>query len=363
MPAPVSKPPVKTAAKPGAKSGSASNALSGPQKAMHKLGLRRPIDLALHLPLRYEDETRITRLCDANEGDTVQIEGTVTHSEVQIRGRRQLVATVDDGTETCTLRFLNFYPSQQKALAVGTRGRARGEVRGGFAGLTMVHPVCKSAETALPEALTPVYPSSAALPQTYLRRAIQSSLGRADLSESIAPEILNETSRFGITSLHESLSFLHYPRPDVTLATLEDRSHPAWQRLKLEELLAQQISQLQARQERAVLQAPALNASHASNSLYAQLLATLPFGLTGAQTRVGDEIAQDLARPVPMHRLLQGDVGAGKTVMATLTTARCIDAGWHCALMVPTEILAGQHFAKLVAWLEPLLTPRGLRIT
>ena len=329
---------------------------------MHKLGLRRPIDLALHLPLRYEDETRITRLCDAVEGDTVQIEATVTHSEVQIRGRRQLVATVDDGTDTCTLRFLNFYPSQQKALAVGNRVRARGEVRGGFAGLTMVHPICKSAEGALPQALTPVYPSSAALPQAYLRRAIQSSLGRADLSESIAPEILNETSRFGISSLHSSLLFLHYPTPDVTLATLEDRSHPAWQRLKLEELLAQQISQLQARQERAVLQAPVLQASQGHDSLYAQLLATLPFAQTGAQVRVGDEIAQDLGRPVPMHRLLQGDVGAGKTVVAALAAARCIDAGWQCALMVPTEILAGQHFAKLVAWLEPLLTPRGLRV-
>jgi ATP-dependent DNA helicase RecG len=340
----------------------AANALSGPQKAMHKLGLRRPIDLALHLPLRYEDETRITRLCDAAEGDMVQIEATVTHCEVQIRGRRQLVATVDDGTDTCTLRFLNFYPSQQKALAVGNRVRARGEVRGGFAGLTMVHPVCKSAESALPEALTPVYPSSAALPQAYLRRAIQSSLGRADLSESIPPEILNETSHFGISNLHSSLLFLHYPAPNVTLATLEDRSHPAWQRLKLEELLAQQISQLQARQERAVLQAPALSASQAPDSLYAQLLASLPFGLTNAQTRVGEEIAQDLGRPVPMHRLLQGDVGAGKTVVAALAAARCIDAGWQCALMVPTEILAGQHFTKLAAWLEPLLAPRGLRV-
>jgi ATP-dependent DNA helicase RecG len=300
---------------------------SAPQRALEKLGLVRDIDLALHLPLRYEDETRITRLCDAAEGDMVQIEATVTHCEVQIRGRRQLVATVDDGTDTCTLRFLNFYPSQQKALAVGNRVRARGEVRGGFAGLTMVHPVCKSAESALPEALTPVYPSSAALPQAYLRRAIQSSLGRADLSESIPPEILNETSHFGISNLHSSLLFLHYPAPNVTLATLEDRSHPAWQRLKLEELLAQQISQLQARQERAVLQAPALSASQAPDSLYAQLLASLPFGLTNAQTRVGEEIAQDLGRPVPMHRLLQGDVGAGKTVVAALAAARCIDAG------------------------------------
>ena len=200
--------PAPITANPPAKAPSKTQALSGPQKAMHKLGLRRAIDLALHLPLRYEDETRITRLCDAHEGQVVQIEGTVTHSEVQIRGRRQLIATVDDGTDICTLRFLNFYPSQQKALAAGNRVRARGEVRGGFAGLSMVHPVCKGAESALPEALTPVYPSSAALPQTYLRRAIQGSLGRADLRETIPPEMLAETSRFGISSLHESLSFL-----------------------------------------------------------------------------------------------------------------------------------------------------------
>jgi ATP-dependent DNA helicase RecG len=185
---------------------------------------------------------------------------------------------------------------------------------------------------------------------------------------------------------------LHYPTPDTTLDTLEDRSHPAWQRLKAEELLAQQLSQLQAKREHDNLRAPRLHipAQRKAKGLPAQLLAALPFGLTGAQTRVVTEIAQDLARRVegmpltpplsrsqeggkegrkaedwdgiPMHRLLQGDVGSGKTVVAALAAAICIEAGWQCALMVPTEILAQQHFAKLVSWLEPLLTPRGKRV-
>ncbi|MEY2952923.1 MAG: putative ATP-dependent helicase recG [Pseudomonadota bacterium] len=163
--------------------------------------------------------------------------------------------------------------------------------------------------------------------------------------------------------MHSSLSFLHYPAPGTGAQALEDRSHPAWQRLKAEELLAQQLSQHQSRAERAVLVAPALHAAgDASASLYAQLLAALPFALTGAQIRVLQEVVQDLERPIPMHRLLQGDVGSGKTVVAALAAARCMDAGWQCALMVPTEILAAQHFTKLVGWLEPLLAPRGQRV-
>jgi ATP-dependent DNA helicase RecG len=161
--------------------------------------------------------------------------------------------------------------------------------------------------------------------------------------------------------LHRALTFLHQPTPDVALATLEDRSHPAWQRLKAEELLAQQLSQLQSKRERARLRAPALTVQRdaANLSLHEQLMAALPFALTGAQRRVGEEIAKDLARPVPMHRLLQGDVGSGKTVVAALAAAIAMDAGWQCALMAPTEILAEQHFRKLIGWLEPVLAPRG----
>jgi ATP-dependent DNA helicase RecG len=346
---------------------SKASALSAPQKALRKLGLVRDIDLALHLPLRYEDETHITRLADAREGDTVQIEAVVTASEVTFRPRRQLLVTVDDGSDTCVFRFFSFYPSQQKALAVGTRIRARGELKGGFMGWTMMHPHCKSATGDLPQALTPVYPTVAALPQAYLRRAVLSGLARADLTDTFPAEIKSQIGFQPLWSVHEALSFLHQPTANSFLEELENHSHPAWQRLKAEELLAQQLSQLQSRHERALLRAPVLAPSSKSahlesssaqgeriSALHDRFLTALPFQLTKAQHRVSAEIAHDLARPVPMHRLLQGDVGSGKTVVAALAATLCIDAGWQCALMAPTEILADQHFRKLVGWLEPL---------
>ena len=342
--------PVATAAPP----------LTAPQKALRKLGLTRDIDLALHLPLRYEDETRIVRLSDARDGDSVQIEGEVTHQEVTFRPRRQLLVSVNDGSDTVVLRFFNFYPSQQKQMAVGSRIRARGELRGGFAGLTMMHPTVRAAGGALPAALTPVYPTVAQLSQPYLRKAVQAGLARADLSESVPEAVLNEIGPLRLWDLRKALSFLHQPTPDVSLAELEDHSHPAWQRLKAEELLAQQLSQLEARRAREHLRAPVLRG--ARGGLAEQLLAALPFQLTGAQRRVGEEIAHDLARAQPMHRLLQGDVGSGKTVVAALAACIAIDAGWQCALMAPTEILAEQHFAKLVEWLAPLLAARGQRV-
>lgn len=363
-----------------------SKPLSGPQKALRKLGLTRPIDLALHLPLRYEDETRLVKLRDVREGEVAQIEGTVRHSEVKIGGTRQLLVTLDDGTGTCLLRFFTFYPSLQKALAVGSQIRTRGEIRGGFAGLTLMHPAIKPAGGPLATALTPVYPTVAGLPQTYLRRAVEASLARADLNDTIPPEYLSQIGLQPLWNMREALLFLHHPTADVTLSTLQDHSHPAWQRLKAEELLAQQLSQLQAKRERATLRAPALGRAVSSDeavispqpkgqsdraddpatgdfvrtkdtatpALHERLLATLPFQLTAAQRRVCEEITHDLLQTVPMHRLLQGDVGSGKTVVAALAAAVCIDAGWQCALMAPTEILATQHFAKLVGWLAPL---------
>ncbi|MDZ7890273.1 MAG: ATP-dependent DNA helicase RecG [Rhodoferax sp.] len=330
------------------------------QKALEKLGLRRDIDLALHLPLRYEDETRIVKLSDVRDSYPVQIEATVTHQEVTYRPRRQLIVTVDDGTDTCTLRFFSFYGSQQKALAVGNKVRVRGEVKGGFLGRTMLHPSFKAAGGDLPTALTPVYPTVAGLPQAYLRKAVLSGLARADLSDTFAPGDLewlqhrqHQNHQQPLWTLRDALQFLHHPTPDVSIDTLMDHSHPAWQRLKAEELLAQQLSQLQSRRERAALKAPQLQAVE-GGTLHARLLAALPFGLTNAQQRVGEEIAKDMARRIPMHRLLQGDVGAGKTVVAALAAAICMDAGWQCALMAPTEILAEQHFRKLLGWLEPL---------
>ena len=227
------------------KSPAKAAAKSAPQKALEKLGLKRDIDLALHLPLRYEDETRITRLAEAREGDTVQIEAVVTASEISFRPRRQLLVTVDDGSDTCVLRFFSFYPSQQKALAVGTRIRARGELKGGFMGWTMMHPHCKAAGGDLPSALTPVYPTVAGLPQAYLRKAVMGGLAHADLSDTLPAAMSKQIGHQSLWDLRQALSFLHHPAPDVSLAQLEDHSHPAWQRLKVEELLAQQLSQLQ----------------------------------------------------------------------------------------------------------------------
>ncbi len=332
--------------------------LSGPQKALRKLGLLRAIDLALHLPMRYEDETQVVKLSEVRDGEVAQIEGVVTASEVRLRGQRQLLVTLDDGTDTCLLRFFSFYPSQQQALAVGKRIRARGEVKGGFLGHQMMHPACKPASSELAVALTPIYPSVAGLPQAYLRRAVQGGLERAELTDTLAPQLLHGAALAPRWTLRDALHFLHNPAPDVALATLEDHSHPAWQRLKAEELLAQQLSQLQARRARANLRAPPLAGARQRDQaqllLHEKLLAALPFELTQAQRRVCEEIMLDLARALPMHRLLQGDVGSGKTVVAALAGAVCIEAGWQCALMAPTEILAEQHFRKLVGWLEPL---------
>jgi len=346
---------------PKSATSSESKPLSAPQKALRKLGLDRDIDLALHLPLRYEDETRLGRLSDTRDGDSVQVEATVVSCEITYKPRRQLLVVVDDGSDTCTLRFFSFYPVQQKALAVGNRVRVRGEVRGGgFMGRTMMHPHFQAAGTPLPQALTPVYPTSAGLAQAYLRRAVHSGLVHAGrkgaFSETIPAQHLPPHS----WALEASLHFLHHPAPNVSLTQLEDRTHPAWQRLKAEELLAQQLSQLQAKRERDELRAPALTLK--AGGLHEQLLGALPFGLTGAQRRVGEEIARDLMRQVPMHRLLQGDVGSGKTVVAALAAAVAMDSGWQCALMAPTEILAEQHFRKLIGWLEPLLTPLGKRV-
>jgi len=324
--------------------------LSAPARALHKLGLVRDIDLALHLPMRYVDETRLAPMAALRDGDTAQVQGTVLECRVEARARRQLVVRLADDSGELVLRLLHFYPSHLKTLAVGQLVRARGEVRGGFLGREMVHPEFRavSADTSLPQALTPVYPGSAQLPQAYLRKAVGSALARAPLAELLPPDTLPP----GLPSLREALQFLHHPSPAVALATLEDHSHPAWQRLKVEELLAQQLSQAQALAARATLAAPVL--APGAGGLSARLLAALPFALTTAQRRVVAEIGADLARPQPMHRLLQGDVGSGKTVVAAMAAAAAIDAGWQCALMAPTEILAEQHFRKLVAWLEPL---------
>jgi ATP-dependent DNA helicase RecG len=326
-------------------------AVTAADKALEKLGLIRDIDLALHLPLRYEDETRVVPIAELRDGETGQVEATVSDSRIQFRPRRQLVVTLkDEHGDDLVLRFLHFYPSQQKTLAVGRMVRARGEARGGFFGLEMVHPTVKvvTAGTPLPTSLTPVYPSTVQLSQVVLRKAVAGGLARADLDEIVPPALMPAR----LPTLREALRRLHEPAPGLDAQALEDRSHPAWQRLKFDELLAQQLSQLQAKRERERQRAPAFRQGR--GGLHESLLAQLPFQLTTAQRRVAEEIARDLGRDVPMHRLLQGDVGSGKTVVAALAAAVVIGAGWQCALMAPTEILAEQHLKKLVGWLAPL---------
>ena len=383
---------------------------------MDKLGLRRDIDLALHLPLRYEDETRISPIADAPDGEPVQVQGTVVEAHIESRTRRQLLVRISDAGQAAEadapaagpgqyspgqhhgqgfgqaqhsdphsllLRFIHFYPSHQKTLAVGAQVRVRGEARVGFFGREMVHPQFKAVDAATPlsSALTPVYPTSAQLPQAYLRKAVTAALKWAPLDELLPPGSVPA----GLPTLRAALQRLHQPPAGESLEALDDRSHPAWQRLKFEELLAQQLSQLSSQRERALLRAPLLRA--VPGGLQDQLLGVLPFQLTAAQQRVGAEISADLGRQregasavpgrevagasavqgragdgasaVPMHRLLQGDVGSGKTVVAALAATIAIDSGWQCALMAPTELLAEQHFRKLVQWLEPLLAARG----
>lgn len=317
-----------------------------------KLGLHQPIDYALYMPLRYEDETRITSLRSASAGQTVQFVAEVSSSEVLLRPRRQLLATVHDAGVRCTLRFFHFQLAMQKTLSVGAVLRIRGELRIGNWGWEMVHPTVSADTGSLPEALTPFYPATAGLPQAYLRKAIWSNVERADLRPTVPAEI-EKGCPWVSYSLQQAVHFLHKPSPQQDMTALEERTHPAWLRLKAEELLAQQLSQRQARMDRARLHAPSLSVAE-PQALTQRLLALLPFALTQAQQRVLAEIKNDLQGNRPMHRLLQGDVGSGKTVVAALAAAQCIESGHQCALMVPTEILAEQHFRKLTEWFTAL---------
>ncbi|WP_133650201.1 ATP-dependent DNA helicase RecG [Paraburkholderia flava] len=325
-----------------------------------KLGLTRDIDLVLHLPMRYEDETTLTPIGELLPGGVAQTEGIVFDNEIAYRPRRQLLVKVrDDAGDELVLRFLNFYGSQVQQMAIGKRLRVRGDVRGGFFGMEMVHPAVRPVEedAPLPQALTPVYPTTAGVSQAYLRKAIDNALSRTSLPELLPEPVARaHLEPLGVPSLMEAVRTLHHPSADADETALIDGTHPAWVRIKFEELLAQQMSLKRAHDARRTRAAPAMprRAADGSGTLFARLCAALPFGLTGAQQRVVAEIGSDLALPHPMQRLLQGDVGSGKTVVAALAAAQAIDAGYQAALMAPTEILAEQHARKLRGWLEPL---------
>jgi ATP-dependent DNA helicase RecG len=346
MPLPTQKPVKKPTAKGGKLT--AANA----EAKLAKLGLRTDMDLVLHLPMRYEDETQVFTIADAclRGGQTWQVEGVVTKNEITFKPRRQLLVHIADDTGDIQLRFMNFYGSQVKQLAEGTRVRARGEVKHGFFGAEMVHPVYKviNEGAPLPTALTPVYPSGEGLPQYILRRAITDAMKRVDWTDTLPAELVR---RMHLSDFEPAVRLLHSPTPEVDEHALMDRSHPAWTRVKFDELLAQQLSLKRAQQARRSKGAAALKKV---GQLSVAFQAALPFKLTKAQQRVLDEIRADLRQQYPMQRLLQGDVGAGKTVVAALAAAQAIDSGYQAALMAPTEILADQHFRKIAAWMEPL---------
>ena len=336
---------------------------------LKKMGLDSPMALALHLPSRYEDETELFTIEEAlHQGrfNPTQTQGVVIRNQVLFRPRRQMLVTIEDDTATLQLRFLNFYPSQQKQMAVGSQIRVRGEVREGFQGPEMVHPSVRAVavDAPLPTSLTPVYPASAGVSQAVIRKAVSQALRDPSLQDSLA-EFLPKKLMTQLLpsndwpSLQSALTYLHQPPADADTQALLERTHPAWRRVQFEELLAQQISLKRAHAIRQERHAPSFaKPLKKEGSLEAGLLKALPFQLTSAQDRVWSEIGSDLSRSFPMNRLLQGDVGSGKTVVAALAAARVLDHGYQAAVMAPTEILAEQHYLKMKEWFEPL----GVRI-
>ncbi len=315
-----------------------------------KLGIATKFDLVLHLPLRYDDETRLYPISHAPASGPALVEGIVVECDIKYRPRRQLICYLEDGSGVLTLRFLNFYMSQVKQLSAGTRVRAYGEIRHGFHGPEMVHPRYRVVLGEMPvaTALTPVYPATAGLAQDTLRHLIARALNDCVLTDTLPPALLGQLS---LPSFRDAVLLLHNPPPQIPQSELQERRHPAWRRVKFDELLAQQLSMRLHHERRRSAGAPALRPRQ---ELTRALLARLPFELTRAQRKAWREIERDLGAPHPMQRLLQGDVGSGKTVVAVLAALQCVENGRQVAVMAPTEILAEQHYRKFASWLAPL---------
>lgn len=343
---------VKNSPKRPLKSGAGSD--TSVRGKFERLGLTTPESFILHLPLRYEDETQIQKIVSLRPGMSAQVEGEIIRSDVLLKPRRQLTATLKDDSAEIALRWLTFYPSQLSQIQVGKRWRVRGEVRGGIYGFEMIHPRVSTPGAPLSAALTPVYPTTEGLSQPSLRKAISQALSSAALQDTLPPALLQ---RHDFMSFEHAIRTLHAPTPDMDAQALMEHEHPAWLRIKFDELLAQQLSLAAARAARQSKRAHAFELNDSSQSLVARLKSSLPFSLTAAQQRVCHEISADLSRTYPMYRLLQGDVGSGKTVVAALTALQAIEHGAQVALMAPTEILAEQHYVKLKSWCEPLGIP------
>ena len=318
-----------------------------------KLGLRNLQDVIFHLPLRYEDRTRIYPLIDLHSFLHVSIQGEITAADIQYGRKRMLIVKVSDGSASIRLRFFHFSAAQTKSLKLGACIRAFGEVRTGKNGLEMMHPEYKiiddPSNDTLDASLTPVYPSTDGVKQLTLRNLSEQALGyleKGAIIDLIPPGLYQQQ-----ISLRDALVTLHRPDPDISLALLEEGRHPAQLRLIYEELIAHHLSMLQVRDQTASEPSVAI---HIDSDLKDKFLAQLPFSPTKAQIRVVDEIEQDLQVPRPMMRLVQGDVGSGKTLVAALASLSCISQGHQVALMAPTELLAEQHAKNFSEWLTPL---------
>ena len=329
---------------------SLSGLSAGTLARLAKLGIARRFDLVLHLPLRYDDETSLCPIADALPGQELLVQGTVTDCDIKYRPKRRLVCRISDGTGELTLRFLNFYGSQVKTLAPGNVLRVFGSVRVGHFGAEMVHPRYRVAvaDSPVAQVLTPIYPTTAGLGQDSLRRLIARALDSESLAETLPVTLLDS---LGLPAFEAAVRLLHNPPPDIAQAALQGRVHPAWRRMKFDELLAQQLSMRVHYRRRRAAGAPVLKAR---GKLVNALLQRLPFQLTRAQNTVLAQIREDIGQAHPMQRLLQGDVGSGKTVVAALAALQCVENGYQAAVMAPTEILAEQHYRKFAEWLAPL---------
>ncbi|NKB47061.1 MAG: ATP-dependent DNA helicase RecG [Legionellales bacterium] len=321
-----------------------------------KCGIRTLQDLLFHLPYRYQDRTRLTAIRDLRLGDYAVAEGRITHSAVKFGRRPRLECTLQDATGQLQILFFNFHPGLQQHLVDGAWLRCFGEVRGLGRQLSMIHPEFQHVQTGdevpVEQTLTPIYHTTAGLSQQRLRDLTDQALTlleQGGLLAELLPEIILQ--HYQLTELATAVALLHRPPPQISFAQLEAGEHPAQQRLVFEELLAHQLSKLQLRQQVNQQVADPLPATQEYSDSF---IKQLPFTLTQAQQRVIAEISEDLAQPHPMQRLLQGDVGSGKTVVAAMAALQAIEAGYQVALMAPTEILAEQHLAKFSEWFMTL---------
>jgi ATP-dependent DNA helicase RecG len=335
----------------------------GPRMAerLERIGIKTVQDVLFHLPARYEDRTRVVPMGSVRPGDHVVVQGEVDLAEVRYGRRRSLLVRISDGTGALTLRFFHFNTSQQAGFSRGAGIRCYGEVRSGAATAEMVHPEYRIVDPEAPapveEHLTPVYPATGGVHQLTLRSLTEQALQYLGAPSATAGARLTDwlpvklVAPFRMTSLPAALRYVHRPPPNAPVDRLLEGRHPAQQRLAFEELLAHHLSLRRVRLRAQHARAPVLSGNP---GLVARLITSLPFDLTAAQQRVNTEIRMDLEQSHPMARLVQGDVGSGKTVVAACAALVCVGAGYQVALMAPTELLAEQHFRSFSDWLAPL---------